>query len=253
MQPAADPRENERKSSWCSHPEIDGYFTWGKDFTVVRCPPGMARLRLGIGPVACEIGGVTIAVEEMPGKLAAAAFDLFSQRGIDRVRMDEIAAVAGVTKGSLYWHYQSKSEVIHAACRHYYQGWQAQMERETAKARTPAARLERAIRSSVRTCLIDEHNRTFTLELFTLSLHDPDVRNGWRVFFDGVKAFYLKLLVDATAAGELTPGDPEKAVDLMLSAMEGYKLRALFEPALCARAAERRIAAELLELVGIAR
>lgn len=194
-----------------------------------------------------------VTVEEMPVKLAAAAFDLFSQRGIARVRMDEIAAAAGVTKGSLYWHYQSKSEVIHAACRHYYQSWKAQMASETARAKTPAARLERAIRSSVRTCLIDEHNRTFTLELFTLSLHDPEVRNGWRAFFDQVKTFYLNLLVNATAAGELAPGDPEKAVDLMLSAMEGYKLRALFEPELCARSAERRISAELLGLVGIDR
>jgi len=121
---------------------------------------------------------MSVTVEGMPVRLAAAAFDLFSQRGIARVRMDEIAAVAGVTKGSLYWHYQSKREV---------------------------------------------------------------------------KTFYLNLLVDATAGGELAPGDPEKAVDLMLSAMEGYKLRALFEPELCARSAERRIAAELLGLVGFGR
>jgi hypothetical protein len=125
------------------------------------------------------------------------------------------------------------------------------MARETTRAKTPAARLERAIRSSVRTCLIDEHNRTFTLELFTLSLHDPDVRKGWRAFFDQVKTCYVTLLEDAAAAGEVAPGDPEKAVDLMLSAMEGYKLRALFEPELCARSAERRISAELLRLVGI--
>jgi AcrR family transcriptional regulator len=43
----------------------------------------------------------------MPARLAECAFDLFAQRGIDRVRMDDIAARAGVTKGSLYWHYQS--------------------------------------------------------------------------------------------------------------------------------------------------
>ena len=194
---------------------------------------------------------VPVTLEEMPLKLAAAAFGLFSQRGIARVRMDDIAAAAGVTKGSLYWHYQSKGEVIHAACKHYYQTWRAQMARETTRAKTPAARLERAIRSSVRTCLIDEHNRTFTLELFTLSLHDPDVRKGWRAFFDQVKTFYVTLLEAAAAAGEVAPGDPEKAVDLMLSAMEGYKLRALFEPELCARSAERRISAELLRLVGI--
>jgi AcrR family transcriptional regulator len=121
-----------------------------------------------------------VLVEAMPDKLAACAFALFSQRGIERVRMDDIAREAGVTKGSLYWHYNTKSEVIHAACQHYYKGWRAQMERETAKAGTPAGKLTRAIRSSVSTCLIDEGNRTFTLELFTLSIHDEEVRGGWR-------------------------------------------------------------------------
>jgi AcrR family transcriptional regulator len=197
--------------------------------------------------------GVPIAAEEMPGKLAAAAFELFSQRGIGRVRMDDIATGAGVTKGSLYWHYQSKNEVIHAACRHYYDTWRSQMDRETAKTADPVARLERAIRSSVRTCLIDQANRTFTLELFTLSLHDTEIRKGWRSFFDSVKAFYIALLTDAMAGGGIATSDPETAVDLMLAAMEGYKLRALFEPELCNARAERRISGELLGLIGIHR
>jgi hypothetical protein len=36
--------------------------------------------------------------------------------------------------------------------------------------------------SSVHTCLIDERNRTFTMELFTLSIHDEQVRMGSRTF-----------------------------------------------------------------------
>jgi AcrR family transcriptional regulator len=189
--------------------------------------------------------------EDMPDKLAGCAFSLFSKRGIERVRMDDIASSAGVTKGSLYWHYQSKSEVIHAACQHYYKSWSMRMDCEIAKAATPAEKLARAIRSSVHTCLIDERNRTFTMELFTLSIHDEQVRMGWRTFFDGVRLFYVSLLNDAMTGGEVTSGDPEAAVDLMLAAMEGYKLRALFEPRLCARSAERRIAGVLLGIVGI--
>ena len=194
---------------------------------------------------------VATTADEMPDKLAACAFSLFSNRGIDRVSMDEIAASAGVTKGSLYWHYRSKREVIHAACRHYYRGWHSQMNREISQAATSGERLASAIRSSVRTCLIDEGNRTFTLELFTLSIHDLEARNGWRAFFDGVKSFYVSLLDESVASGAVAAANPESAVDLMLAAMEGYKLRALFEPELCAPGAEQRIGDELLAIVGI--
>lgn len=37
---------------------------------------------------------------QMPAKLAEAAFELFGQRGFVNVTIDEIAARAGVTKGS---------------------------------------------------------------------------------------------------------------------------------------------------------
>ena len=187
----------------------------------------------------------------MQGKLAASAFSLFSERGIDRVTMAEIAARAGVTKGSLYWHYQSKGEVIRAACRHYYQSWHARMRRELEGLAKPVERMATAIGSSVRTCLIDESNRTFTLEWFRLSIHDREVRKGWRAFSDDVKAFYVALLTEIVRAGDRVADDPEAAVDLMLAAMEGYKLRALFEPRLRAPAAGRRIARDLLAILGI--
>jgi len=66
-------------------------------------------------------------------ELAASAFSLFSSRGIAGVTMDAIAAEADVTKGSLYWHYESKDEVVQAACRHYYQEWHRMAQRKIAR------------------------------------------------------------------------------------------------------------------------
>jgi len=43
-----------------------------------------------------------------------AGFDLFHKRGYARVSMDDIAAAAGVTKRSLYYHYDSKDALVGA-------------------------------------------------------------------------------------------------------------------------------------------
>ena len=40
--------------------------------------------------------------EARPGELIAAALDLFVERGYAATRMDDVAAHAGVTKGTLY-------------------------------------------------------------------------------------------------------------------------------------------------------
>ncbi len=43
-----------------------------------------------------------------------AGFELFFKRGYARVSMDEIAARAGLTKRTLYYHYDSKDELVGA-------------------------------------------------------------------------------------------------------------------------------------------
>ena len=51
--------------------------------------------------------------------LVSTALDLFVRRGIDGVSMDDIAQGAGVTKGSLYWHFDTKREVVFEAAALY--------------------------------------------------------------------------------------------------------------------------------------
>jgi AcrR family transcriptional regulator len=187
---------------------------------------------------------------QMPNRLATSAFTLFSRDGIDGVSLDQVAAHAGVTKGSLFWHFRSKRDLIHAACAHYYQSYQRRVNEEIAPIIEPGRRLEHTLRSAVRTCLLDEANRVFTLEVFTLSVHDEDIRRGWQQFYDSVRAFYVGLVKAAALAGAVRVEDPVQAVNLMLAAMEGVKLRALFEPEICSPHEEARLLDDLKAILG---
>ena len=187
---------------------------------------------------------------EMPAKLAESAFKLFARRGIDNISLDQVAAAAGVTKGSLYWHFKNKGDVVKAACAHYYQTYHRRMHAAVAPISDPLRRLQAALRLSVRTCLLDAENRVFTMEIWTLSVHDAEVRRSWRQFYDSVREFYIGLVRAAAHADELQADDPERAVNLMLEAMEGVKLRAMFEPQICAPDEENEIVRGLLEILG---
>ena len=44
-----------------------------------------------------------------------AASNLIAQEGVQAVAVEALALVLGVTKGSFYWHFQSRDELIHAA------------------------------------------------------------------------------------------------------------------------------------------
>jgi len=185
----------------------------------------------------------------MPARLAQSAFELFSQRGFDAVTIDEIAAHCGVTKGSFYSHYGSKYEIVLAACGHYYRAYQRRVHAELAPLTDPLQRLERVLELSVRTCVLDAGNRVFTTEIFALALHDEEVRQGWAQFYDTVREMYVGLLLAVQEVGGSDVGDPRRAVDLMLAAIEGVKMRAALEPHICDREEQRSIVDGLLTIL----
>ncbi len=55
--------------------------------------------------------------EARPAELMSAALDLFVERGFAATRLDEVAARAGVSKGTLYLYFSSKEELFKAVIR----------------------------------------------------------------------------------------------------------------------------------------
>jgi AcrR family transcriptional regulator len=55
--------------------------------------------------------------EARPGELMTAALSLFAERGFSATRMDDVAARAGVTKGTLYLYFTSKEALLEAVVR----------------------------------------------------------------------------------------------------------------------------------------
>lgn len=82
--------------------------------------------------------------EARPQELLAAALDLFVERGYAATRLDDVAAHAGVSKGTLYLYFTNKEELFKAVVREnmlpvlteaeeaidHYQGHSAELFRE---------------------------------------------------------------------------------------------------------------------------
>lgn len=70
--------------------------------------------------------------EARPGELLNAALDLFVEKGFAATRSEEVAARAGVSKGTLFLYFQSKEELFKAVVRENISGrfteWNAEFE-----------------------------------------------------------------------------------------------------------------------------
>ncbi len=182
----------------------------------------------------------------MREELARAALELFAAKGIRHVTLDDVASQAGVTKGSFYWHYKSKKELILAAAALYYRRWQQRAHEEIAGTQSPLEQLRRVWRASVEMCLFDRENRVFSTELFALGLHDAELRASWAQFYDSVRELYAGLIRGACNAGQLGPLDPRRTADWVLATFEGVKLRASFQPQMCTATERDRLVENFL-------
>jgi len=184
----------------------------------------------------------------MPARLAKCAFELFADNGFANVNLDQIAEKAGVTKGSLYWHYKNKKALILAACEYYYAHWHQCVQKTIGGTDDQLEALRQVLVFSVNSCVIDKRNRLFTTGIFMLMQEDEDVKKSWCQFYNDVRAFYMNLVAQAQERGLLKEGDKKNNVDLMLEAIEGLKMRAGFEPHISAPRERKAIAEGLLRI-----
>ena len=85
----------------------------------------------------CEIAANVRAKRERrkdarPGELLAAALDLFVEKGFAATRVEEVAKLAGVSKGTLFLYFSSKEELFKAVVRENISGrfseWSAELD-----------------------------------------------------------------------------------------------------------------------------
>lgn len=65
-----------------------------------------------------------------PGELLAAALDLFVDKGFAATRVEEVATLAGVSKGTLFLYFSSKEELFKAVVREHISGRFAEWSKE---------------------------------------------------------------------------------------------------------------------------
>ena len=81
---------------------------------------------------------------------AEAALTTITEAGLDAVNVEELARVLGVTKGSFYWHYGSRADLVAAALTLWERRDTGDYLAEIANIPDPADRLRRLIANAVR-------------------------------------------------------------------------------------------------------
>lgn len=98
------------------------------------------------------------------------AWDMLGESGLDGVRVEPLARRLGVTKGSFYWHFKGREELLEELLGRWFSIWDDQMSPEIHEADDPADRIWALFRS-----VIGRVTRGQTVALRMLSHSDPDL------------------------------------------------------------------------------
>ncbi len=152
--------------------------------------------------------------EERPRQILEAAIAVFGEHGIAAAKLEEIAARAGVSKGTIYLYFPSKEDLFREVIRQVLVPRIAQVEHELTGG-TAIEQIERYLR--VHWFYFDRPEAASWLRLVLFELHKfPDLE---QFYYDEVIALSNRVLGDVlrrgVASGELRQLDPAASVSLI--------------------------------------
>lgn len=164
---------------------------------------------------------------ERKQQILTAAMRVFTRRGIEAARMQEIAKEAGLSIGGVYWYYKSKEEIVFGLLQSF-------IERDIDVSRSilHATGSARQRLELILTIGLPETAQLMplTLEVYRQSIHDTAVRAFLQAFMSNYKNVFTELLAQGIANGEFRPTDPAAAATMLIALYEGTLELSLLDP-----------------------
>jgi len=138
-------------------------------------------------------------------KIAEAAVRLFSERPFEQVRLEEVAAAAGVGKGTLYIYFKSKDELYYSLV---YDGFAELVKRLEEQLRASQSDYSGKIRVIVGGLVDFARSYPQLIEVMRIA-GIPDANSAWGAKHRELLQLIEKVIRQGMAAGELADTKPE--------------------------------------------
>lgn len=143
-------------------------------------------------------------------EILAAARKLLEQRGPDAMTMEEVAAAAGVAKGTVYLYFQSKDDLIQALITRVGENILRDLEASLVAPGTPPEKLIRIV--SVLLEYLNRERLLFPIYARELLQGEGESREGFRGRYQELEEEFVtlvtRLFAEGIAAGQFIPANP---------------------------------------------
>jgi AcrR family transcriptional regulator len=159
--------------------------------------------------------------EQRPQEILDAAFEAFSERGFAATRLEDVAALAGVTKGTIYVYFETKEKLFEAMVRQYSSRMLADADAMLAATKgSSRKRLEAFLAFVYLRCARNRAGREIIRFIVTESKRFPRlVEENYRDFIAPTMLLVGDLLAEGAANGEFRENVTREAAEIILAPM----------------------------------
>ena len=162
--------------------------------------------------------------EQRQNQILDAAMEVFARLGFNKARMDDIAAAAGLSKGSLYWHFESKQEIIAAVLMRMFQGYFGDLQQIVAESGPADERLRRYIAQTAASVRALRRWQPLMAEFYAVAARHESTRLFLKRYYAQYIDLLSQLIQQGIEQGVFREMDAREAALLLVSASEGVIL-----------------------------
>ncbi|GAA5049291.1 TetR/AcrR family transcriptional regulator [Thermocatellispora tengchongensis] len=159
-----------------------------------------------------------------------AAVRVFARRGFAASRIEDVAAEAGIAKGSVYMYFGSREEILRAAFEALASAMDRLLEGALSGTGPALARLDALIRDVLASIAAAPDLARVLLDLWGSGRDGDGLPLDMAETYGRYRAAVAALLAQAAAEGEARPGVGEAEATVIVGAIEGCVLQWLIDP-----------------------
>lgn len=169
--------------------------------------------------------------DERKAQILEAALKIFARKGFFGARTDDIAKEAGVSKGLLYWYFESKDAIIHALLDWLFEPDLRALEHLVAQHERPAGeRLLAVAEQALESLPAIEPTLPVAYEYYALAGRPGPVREALRKYYLRYRDLLTQLIAQGVEQGEWDAPNPKEMATIWLAQFEGLLLMWVLMP-----------------------
>ena len=159
-----------------------------------------------------------------------AATKVFVRQGFQHARMDDIVEESGLSKGTLYWYFKSKEDIINAILRRLFAGALESLESLLEAEGTVSERLVQLTSDRVTGMKRMSSLVPIIFEFYAVAVHQQWVKQFIGEYLKHFRGLLEELIQQGIDRGEFYPVNAAETAVSLASMFEGLTIHWLMEP-----------------------